>query len=372
MKEKDKLEQDLKKYDHYNQQPLSSKTNQQDNPTFDTEPKRPGPPPRGTKKKHIIIFSILFIAVIVTGIAAIVLTKANNIVNRVDFDHESNTNIYVDPDSLQSLPNVYNILLLGIDMLNEGESYPRSDTMMLVSLDKVNKKIKLTSFMRDIYLYIPGYENEKMNAACQLGGPQLVMDTIEYHFGVNVDSYVMVDFESFASIIDQLGGVDIEVTEYEASYIQKNISPDVKAGMNTLNGDAALVYSRIRYLDSDFQRTGRQRKMVEALIKKAKNASVFKLLDLANELAPQVKTNLTKSDMSFLARNSVYYLSYDVEELRIPTDAGYTDIDDPRVGQALKVNLSDAKTLLQNFIYPTINDASSAASTTESVTEKSN
>lgn len=315
------------------------------------------------KKRRIPVLCLIIVAAVVVGAAAFFLSNANRIINKLNLDPIDNTNVYIDPDSLQSLPNVYNILLLGTDQQNDGENPTRSDTMMLLSLDKVNEKIKLTSFMRDIYLYIPGMGKNKMNAACESGGPQLVMDTIEYHFGVDIDAYVMVDFTSFVDIINKLGGVDVEVTAKEAAFIQE-IAPHIQEGTNTLNGDEALLYARIRKLDSDFQRTGRQRKVITALIEKSKNASIFKLLDVANQLAPDVKTSLTKSDLSFLARNSVYYLNYEIEELRIPTDTGYQNIELPYpIGQALELNLTDAKTLVQHFIYPTEQESTTASGT---------
>lgn len=394
---KDEFDSDLNKYRHYSDENNSEQTGQnisrRDKPREEvtggddvffsqlsqpSKPQRPAQQPQRRqvapkpeppkqpekkpgKKKKVIITAAVLVLVFVLGVVAAVFSTANSIVNKFDYDEETQSNIYVDPDSLQSLPNVYNILLLGVDAINEGEEYPRSDTMMLVSLDKVNKKIKLTSFMRDLYLYIPSYKKDKMNAACSTGGPQLVMDTIEYHFGVDIDAYVMVDFDSFVSIIDQLGGVEVEVTEHEARYIQNNISPDIKAGMNNLNGDSALVYARIRYLDSDFQRTGRQRKVIESLLNKAKGASAFKLLELANQFAPEVKTNLSKSDISFLARNSVYYLTYEIEELCIPRDSGYEDIDVPNIGMALETDLSVARQKVQQFIYPTMGEESTVS-----------
>lgn len=368
----------FEQYQHYNEEePLSTPSAPDKKQRVSqahpdpVPPVKPPTPPHGKKKKRIIIACVTAVVAILAAVAIAVASTANRILNKLDFQEQDSTNIYVAPNTLQSLPDVYNILLLGIDKMNEGEDYPRSDTMILVSLDKINKKIKLTSFMRDIYLYIPGYEKEKMNAACKEGGPQLVMDTIEYHFGVDVNAYVMVDFDSFVSIIDQLDGLDIELSASEANFIKNNISPDVHVGMNTLNGDLALVYSRIRKLDSDFQRTGRQRKVINALIEKAKGASLLKLVNIAEELAPQVQTSLSKSDLSFLARNATSYLNYEIEELRLPTDNGYKDIELPYpIGQALEMNMTEAKILVQNFIYP--QNAESAGSTAPAVTSAAN
>lgn len=394
--DKDKFLSDFKQYHHYNEnsdqdtpaaKPAEPKRAPAGQPVPPPNPRRtpeaedagipiarrPAPPPKNNepiatgqkkkkKKKRILISCMVAVIAILAAVAIIITSTANGIINKLDFDKEDNSNSYVNPNTLQSMPDVYNVLLLGVDKLNEGEETPRSDTMMLISMDKVNKKIKMTSFMRDIYLYIPGYEKDKMNAACKLGGPQLVMDTIEYHFGVEINAYVMVDFDSFVSIIDRLDGVDIEVTEAEAAYIKKHTSPDIHPGMNTLNGDLALVYSRIRYLDSDFQRTNRQRKMIEALMTKVNASSIFKLVDVASEFAPEVKTNLTKDDIGFLARNAMSYVGYETEQLRIPTDTGYQDIELPYpIGQALDVNLEEAKALVQNFIYPTKNAESTSA-----------
>ncbi len=123
-------------------------------------------------------------------------------------------NVYVDESNLFSSKDVTNILFLGVDRRNADEK-SRSDTMMMLSIDRANKKLKLTSFLRDSWVYIPDHGYAKLNASCSWGGAQLVMDTLEYNFNVKIDHYVLVDFDMFKSIVNKLGGITVEVTEKE-------------------------------------------------------------------------------------------------------------------------------------------------------------
>lgn len=153
--------------------------------------------------------------------------------------------------------------------------------MILVSVDYKHAKIKLTSFLRDSWVEIPSKgKKAKLNAACAYGGPQLLVDTIEYNFHIDIDHYVMVNFEMFTQIIDNLGGVEVEVTEKEAKFIRNTTRhKDMESGDSVLlDGAKALVYCRIRKLDSDYMRTLRQRKVITALINKATETDIQTLL----------------------------------------------------------------------------------------------
>ena len=230
-----------------------------------------------------------------------------------------------------------------------------SDSIMLVSIDRIHRKIKLTSFMRDTWVYIPDHDYAKLNAAYAYGGAGLLIDTIEYNFGVKIDSYALVDFDIFASIIDELGGVEVEVTEKEADFINENTSETVKAGKTTLNGDEALVYCRIRYLDSDFMRTQRQRKVMTSIVDKAKHSGIFTMYKLADVILPQVKTDITKWEMLGIGLGALGYLTYDVEQMRIPVDDSYTSeyFGDQ---QALSIDFDKNKAELRKFIYEDSNN----------------
>lgn len=163
---------------------------------------------------------------------------------------------------------------MGVDARsNESAEQTRSDTMMLVSVDSKHHAIKLVSFLRDTWVYIPSLEHEqRLNAACSDGGYKNVVETIEYNFGVKIDGYVVTDFEMFKVLVDSLGGVNVDVTEKEAKEVTNHPkrygNVTLEAGDNKLTGEQALAYCRIRKIDTDFVRTQRQRTVMSAILKK--------------------------------------------------------------------------------------------------------
>ena len=306
------------------------------------------PPPRGKKKRSKakkILAVVLAIVLVLTGIIGFFGFSLLNKINYVPSEH---SNLYLDSSKLMSNRRVKNILFIGCDDSSGGSQ--RSDSIMLVSIDKVHHKFKLTSFMRDTWVYIPDHDYAKLNAAFAYGGAGLLMNTIEYNFGIKIDNYAMVDFDIFSSIINELGGVEVEVTQAEADFINENTSETVKAGVTKLNGDEALVYCRIRYLDSDFMRTQRQRKVMSAIVEKVKHAGPFTDYHLAEVILPQVKTDITKGEMLGIGLGIFGYLGYDVEQLRIPIDDSYTSqyFGDQ---QALSIDFEKNREALRQFIY---------------------
>ena len=225
--------------------------------------------------------------------------------------------------------------------------------MILVSLDYMHGKIKLTSFLRDSWVEIPSKgKKAKLNASCTYGGPQLVVDTIEYNFGVDIDHYVMVDFEMFTDIIDSLGGVDVEVTNKEAKFINRTTRHTVESGEKVhLNGDEALVYCRIRKLDSDYMRTYRQRKVITALIGQAKTAGVGTLLSAMKDVFPMIETDMSAAEITALAYKGGFgVLAFDIEQNRVPTDEHM--YPDTISGQWVEVvDIEATKDYLQEYIY---------------------
>ena len=303
-------------------------------------------PKRRRKSPAKRIISIILILVLVfTGIAGFMVYS---VIDKVNYVPSNRTNLYMDTNNLISDKKVKNILFIGCDDDSGGSS--RSDSMILVSLDENNKKIKLTSFMRDTWVYIPDHDYAKLNAAFSYGGTGLLMDTLEYNFGVKIDNYCLVDFEIFSDIIDELGGVTVDIEEREANFINENTRQTVKTGKNTLNGDEALVYCRIRYLDSDFYRTARQRKVMNAIVAKAKGSGIFTLYGMAKTIVPQVKTDISKGEMALLVLKAMGYMGYEMEEMRIPVDDSYSS---QYFGsqQALAIDFDVNKKALQEFIY---------------------
>lgn len=245
-------------------------------------------------------------------------------------------------------PNYCNVLLIGCDK-SDGTSQ-RSDSMMLVTVDKVHQKIKFTSFMRDLWVSIPDYGDARLNAAYSYGGADLLMETLYQNFGVPINDYVMVDFEMFQKLIDGLGGVNVDITEDEADFINETSHAKVHSGENILNGDYALIYCRIRYLDSDFNRTQRQRKVMNSILKKTVSQNPVKTLSVMSDIFPYITTDISPAKMTLKAFSAVTFLKYGNDQFRIPTDDGYTS--EMIEGQDVLVpDIDENKAALNKFIY---------------------
>ncbi len=220
--------------------------------------------------------------------------------------------------------NVINVMLFGVDSEDGSMTGARSDTMLLVSLNKKTKKITLVSFMRDSYTYmnINGQDRYfKVNAAYNWGGPATVVKTVEDNYKIVIDKYVCVDFSTFPKIIDSLGGVTVEVLPYESNYIRRTSHfknfPVGKAVK--LSGDEALVFSRIRHSDNDgdISRTRRQRQVIMAMIDSARGATTGQI-DLAlNRVFPNIRTNYTKTEIFSLASQAIMQKWVDFENVQL-------------------------------------------------------
>lgn len=229
-------------------------------------------------------------------------------------------------DQKMSSKNVVNVLLIGADS-RQGTNTGNTDVMMLVSLNKKTKQIKLVSFMRDSYLYIEGKNNaycSKLNAAFSMGGPETLLNTIENNYKIEIDDFVMVNFESFKSIIEAMGGITVDVQKYEANYANNRYKLSMPYGDDvTLNGEEALAFCRIRGCDADgdVSRTRRQRQVINAMINRVTKASVSDLNKYLNVLLPYIYTGFSKSEVLSLGMKALTngWAFYERSELQIPT-----------------------------------------------------
>ncbi len=221
---------------------------------------------------------------------------------------------------LRSSKNVINVLLVGLDSDTALENGGRSDSLILVSLNKKTKKINMTSFFRDTWTYMDIGGNGrygKMNSSYYFGSDEALLDTLEKDFKIDIDYYVAVDFSSFTDIINALGGLTIEVQQYEAEYINRTTVHTIDYGPAVkLDGYEALVYARIRHSDSDsdVSRTRRQRQVISALINSAKGASLSQLSSALDSLFKYVKTDLTKMQILSYAAQALAngWINYEI------------------------------------------------------------
>lgn len=255
-------------------------------------------------------------------------------------------------------------MLIGTDG-RTAEDHGRSDSMVLLSINYKSSTITMTSFMRDMYVSIPEYYNDKLNASYSHGGASLLLDTIEDNFNISIDDCIVVDFSSFIKIVDAIGGVDITVSDNEATAINDILISEVNSiagdernsdlltsgGEYLLNGKQALSYSRIRYVgNADFERTQRQRTVIDAIIKRVKTPNLFRVFNFANTTASQITTNINALEMYGLSLQVPYLLTFDLVQQRIPADDTwyYDDIDGQSV---IVVDFEQNTEYLSDTIY---------------------
>ena len=277
--------------------------------------------PNGLKIATALLGVLLILFVGVIGFAGSVFSK-------ITFD-DNRPNEYISSADLKSSPKVKNILLLGVDSRDpEDDTNSRSDSMMLISVDSEHNCIKMVSFLRDSWVYIPALDKyQRLNAACSADGFNGVVDTIEYNFGVDIDGYVVADFEMFKVLVDSVGGVEVDVTEQEADEVTNHPvrygNVTLEAGKYKLTGEQALAYCRIRKIDTDFMRAYRQRTVMQSILKSVKSANPVKLLFMASKCAPYIETNLSKTDIMQTGISALSCIGTMVET-RVPFDSTWS------------------------------------------------
>jgi LCP family protein required for cell wall assembly len=172
---------------------------------------------------------------------------------------------------------------------------------------------------------IPGYPANKLNHAYQYGGMSLLCETLLVNFGVEIDGAIEINFSSFQEIIDMLGGVEISLTEKEAKYMNHPSKWGLTAGVNRLNGEQALLYARLREIDSDYQRSERQRTVLLALVSAYKNQPVGTMLGLLDDIMPLLTTNMTNEQMwSYSLKVVTMLAGARYNSQRIPADGTFS------------------------------------------------
>lgn len=253
-----------------------------------------------------------------------------------------------------------NILLIGQDARTV-TSWQKSEVMILCTFNKKENTVTMTSFLKDIYVKIPGHGNNKLNVAYTIGGMKLLNQTMEENFGVHIDGNIAVNFSGFMRLIDMAGGVEIELTAAEANYLNQNGNWGVttnngwnlKEGKNTLSGAQALGYSRIFTLDSEMERTGRQRKVISALINQAKKKNLTELYDLALEAAALVSTDLTDEQIKeYIAKIAPLLVDLNVVTQRIPVEGSYNYENVSNLGSCAVIDFDENRKYLTETLNP--------------------
>lgn len=316
------------------------------------------------KKKKVLAILLPILAVFLALVIAVVAFVAHKF-SLIDFDDNESTTInptqeFVDKENIDfaemddatgndfreilknwatnggekmSNRDIINVLLIGSDASAEEAGRANitekgnTDVMMLVSINQIEKKIKLISFMRDSYTYMDQFDRyAKLNAACANGGPAYLVETIENDYKIEIDGYAMVDFDSFTQVIDVLGGVNVDVPAYVANHLNKGVLKNnkIQSGNGVLlDGEQALAFSRVRKTDAngDISRVARQRQVVNALIEKAKGATLSEINEVADVMLANVRTNISKKSIISYASKAITegWANYEITEVTMPT-----------------------------------------------------
>ncbi len=315
---------------------------------------------KGGCLKRLLTF-LLVIALVGAGGGFLYFHLLASRLNRSDVTSDQRANYVQLPSgapawNVKSDSNVMNILLLGVDENKDG-SDGRSDTNMLMSIDKKGKVIRLVSFLRDSYLEIPTIGKNKLNAAYANGGVALTMQTLENNYRINIDRYVSVDFNNFAAVIDKMGGLDVPMSKDACRAENAAIGTHLKAGVNHLAGKECLYYARIRYASdkfgrNDYGRTARQRQVVQLMLQKMKSMNLIDANKLIYDYLPYVKTNLTDSELLYLASIGASLSNYKTETKQIPAPNTFNDQKSVKgIGKVVSLDLEKNCSILREFLY---------------------
>lgn len=284
------------------------------------------------KKASKIILSTIAVLIMIVGIVSLCLNNQLNKIKKAEIP-KTNSELNISDNTAKQDEEIINIALFGVDRRNKDETC-RSDAVMILTLDKKNKKLKISSIMRDSYIVIDGYGKTKITHAYAYGGPALAIKTLNKNFDLNIKDYVTVDFYGFEKIIDSVGGIDINITSEELKYINGYIEETsrientpilsvTRAGLQKLNGKQAVAYTRIRYTaGGDFERTQRQRTVLVAIFNKIKDSNPANIAKVALQLLPYTETSMSNTEI-LKSVKSIYELNIvNIEQERFPLD-GY-------------------------------------------------
>ena len=305
-----------------------------------------------TTKK--VVLSLVMVLVILIGT---VLGFYKHIKNKIYVKKEPS--ISNNDSEFKEVEGITNVLLIGVDARDLDEPC-RSDSMIIATLDNNNKKVKLTSLFRDTLVDIPGHGEAKLNSAYMLGGPELLMKTVKETYNVNIDKYIIINFWGFETIVDYIGGIEVDVKDYQLEELNKYIGestggndcPVEKTGIQTLNGKQALSYARIRYnVGDEYERTDRQREVIFKVIEKLQNTKPSKYLGVMNTMLEYIKTNIDPLEALNMAYTIYKFPSLDVEQLQIPLVALSETRNYKELGSVFLMDRLQNASILYNFIY---------------------
>lgn len=310
---------------------------------------------KGRKKKKIPKAAVFFGVVLLIAVGILIFIGYQITGDSVDIVDQDEVDPTADEvligKAVQKEDDVYNILLVGTDSRDPDSDMGRSDSMMLISYNQGKDKATIISFLRDCLVDIDGYGKSRLGHTYAYGGVGLTINTINEQFDLDIQKYITINFENLVNVIDELGGIQVTLTEEEAAYYREHGMPDVQAGTVTLSGSQALVHARNRSLDSDFGRTRRQRDVMYGVYQKIlEKRDASTLLSLINYCLTQVKTNLSVGEIYDLATSVLAENNLQTQQGVVPMDGTYQSINYEGMA-VLDLDLEANKQRIHELLY---------------------
>lgn len=308
---------------------------------------------RKHKKRKIVGIIILAVVLLMVGIYGSIVwmfyKDTVGVVSKDKVDPKAEKVKIAEED--QKDKDVFNVLLVGTDSRDPNSDKGRSDSMMLVSFNKKQNKSTVISFMRDTLVDIDGYGRSRLGHTYAYGGVGLTINTLNQTYGLDIQNYVTISFDNLVNVIDEIGGVEVYISEEEAEYYRKNGMPDIVAGDVTLTGSQALAHARNRTLGSDFERTRRQRSVMYGIYRKIMSEKdISALLPLINYCVTQVETNMSVTEIYDMAKEVLSTEDLKMQQACAPQDGTYTPIVYEGM-DVLEIDVEANKKMIEDLLY---------------------
>lgn len=319
---------------------------------------------RYSLKKRIIIstISMVLAVVVVVGVVigyySYVKSKIYTEINEIEVKTVEKKN--EEEVDYKEVEGITNVLLVGTDARDLKES-ARADSIIIATLDNNNKQIRLTSLFRDTLVDIGGYGPYKLNAAMAFGGINLLKDTIQETYDINIDKYIIINFWGFEAIINQMGGLEIDVKDYQLDELNKYIGestggndcPVTEGGLQLLNGKQALSYARIRKgVGDEFERTERQREVLFKVAEKLRETKPTKYLGIMNSMLDYINTNIDILDALNMAYTIYKFPSLETKQIHMPVTELADDMNyGGEIGWVFIMDRKQNTEILHDFIF---------------------
>lgn len=313
---------------------------------------------RKVRRRILFVFEVLILLILAAGLyIGATLSKVETVELEEDVIVE-NVQEQLDEKVVEKLKGYWNIALFGVDSRNAGTDYALSDTIIVASINKDTKEIKMVSVYRDTYLDQTNGEFNKANEAYIMGGAQRAINMLNRNLDLDITNFVTVNMNVLAEVVNAIGGVEIDVREEEIEHLNNYQNegseitglekiPVTYAGPQTLNGLQAMSYCRIRYIGLDYERTERQRKVLNQIFEKVQNMDILSLTGIIDDVLPYIATNLTQAEILSLAKDVASYSMG--ESAGFPFDKTTANVD---AGDCVvPVNLAANVTQLHEFLF---------------------